>query len=97
MGGRRRACRAIAVNVGSADKVPEAGISRGEPMKWQPIETAPKDGHRSIILVWDGKDILTAYAYTNNRGETYWWDGYSQCMEIDPPPTHWMPLPEPPA
>lgn len=59
---------------------------------WQPIETAPKDGAR--ILGTDGHSVEVIY---NARG-TGW---FNQSAEISMwrvfPPTHWMPLPEPPS
>jgi hypothetical protein len=66
--------------------------------KWQPIETAPKDGMR--VLFYTPGDDETGYlpsmqvSYIDKGGElpTYdvdqWHDGLR--------PTHWMPLPEPP-
>lgn len=73
-------------------------------MKWQPIETAPKDGSRIMLGnkfgVWmaDWRSVYQsgyrpdnpwASAMLNHdhikyRPAAYW------------PPTHWMPLPEPP-
>lgn len=57
---------------------------------WQPIETAPKDPDRFLLLwVEDGYPVLGEWAgFCRKR----WIDnaGYS----IDP--THWMTLPEPP-
>lgn len=62
-------------------------------MKWEPIETAPRDG--TWILGWrksnvfiDGVQTVMAF----DDVEDHWVDG---CFEVDPP-THWMPLPEPP-
>lgn len=60
-----------------------------------PIETAPKDG--STILVFDGLDITTVYW---KSGWDQWWlvsagGGAEDCELYGP--THWMPLPEPPA
>jgi hypothetical protein len=57
--------------------------------KWQPIETAPRDGN-SVLVVHRGNDLKIAY----NGGANGWRTipGAWQIM-----PTHWMPLPEPPA
>ena len=64
--------------------------------KWQPIETAPKDG--STILVW----------FVPHGALSVFWEDDIWCIsnqKCDPLPvrgyrtgedTHWMPLPEPP-
>lgn len=55
---------------------------------WQPIETAPKDS--TEILAWDGDEI-----------KIVWWGGLNGWLFSDDwirvYPTHWQPLPEPPA
>lgn len=67
---------------------------------WQPIETAPKDG--TPVLGWDGDCMTTVQ---------WWWpsigtpaDGYWDLVcagmyasDGEWAPTHWMPLPPPPA
>jgi len=74
-------------------------------MEWQPIETAPKDGTRILLVcaphvpavgAWceDRKcwDYLEAGDFAN---EGAWQDHlYASC---DWPVTHWMHLPPPPA
>lgn len=63
---------------------------------WQPIETAPKDGARGLLLAkageWVGEGYWSDYDDTwrevNNHGTDAW--GHP----LDP--THWMHLPEPP-
>ena len=58
---------------------------------WQPIKTAPKDG--STIIIYHPR-IECVY--------TTWWDERVRMWSgveygsIDPGPSHWMPLPEPP-
>jgi hypothetical protein len=52
--------------------------------RWQPIETAPKDG--TDILVWEGGSVGTVW-FSQVFGE--WLGPY-------PDFTHWMPLPDPP-
>ena len=70
---------------------------------WQPIETAPQDGTWVLLLcinpyhiekpiyrvarwqVWDHARVKKAWRIEGNS--TYDWDS---------PPTHWMPLLEPP-
>lgn len=73
-------------------------------MEWQPIETAPKDESR-ILLIRIGFQVCIGY----------WLTKYSKWATTDPEdypdvetweaeelgsryhPTHWMPLPEPPS
>jgi len=71
---------------------------------WQPIETAPKDGRD--MLLWNGEcQCVGAWAtesdrYGNVTPQT--WHSVGPTVygpddaTIDPPPTHWMPLPAPP-
>ena len=72
--------------------------------KWQPIETAPKDGTR--ILVTGGtfrrededekRPAWTAIVWWDSD-QRVWWGGYlAQDVGVWYEPTHWMPLPEPP-
>jgi len=55
---------------------------------WQPIESAPKD-ETNLILLWNGEKVT---------GGAPWGSGWADWMHdwIEPPPTHWMPLPPPP-
>ena len=57
---------------------------------WQPIATAPKDKIRILVYEKHYSDISIAYWAS---------EGYWLCLvegqKIEP--THWMPLPEPPA
>ena len=62
---------------------------------WQPIETAPKDGTQ--VLLACGSDYVDAGHYWRNANkrnprERWMWNGWP-IFE----PTHWQPLPEPPA
>ena len=56
--------------------------------KWQPIETAPKDGTK--IIVFESGQIMQV-AWGGVFGDT--WQGFSFFVEY---PTHWQPLPTPP-
>jgi hypothetical protein len=51
--------------------------------EWRPIATAPKEQY---VLIWDGKLIEIAFSAERDGN----WD-------TPLPPTHWMPLPDPPA
>src|SRR5687767_272462 len=64
--------------------------------KWQPIETAPKDG-KEILIGWFG--------YFEPSMHVAFWHGRLSCWcqthqafttDKNWQPTHWMPLPEPP-
>ena len=61
--------------------------------EWQPIETAPRDNEK-IILIWDADDKFIYQGHLLEDDEISIWvtlEGFA----IDKP-THWMPLPEPP-
>lgn len=70
--------------------------------KWQPIETAPKDG--SNILLYSPDGIYEAsWSLRYPPAKDGFWrpldlpsHGCGCCGEPDDEPTHWMPLPEPP-
>lgn len=65
---------------------------------WQPIDTAPKDGTR-ILCFWDGGCVITKW---DERLRFAGWQ-MPPMMTVRAAdrsawfPTHWMPLPEPPA
>ena len=56
---------------------------------WQPIETAPSDGSRILVVGgrWEWPEIALA------DGE--WWLQRARAGSIVGP-THWMPIPTPP-
>ena len=63
--------------------------------EWQPISTAPKEAGRTIIVGRGGGKLRERYSAT-----AHWYD---ELRRFEPewgafrlPPTHWMPLPEPP-
>ena len=69
-------------------------------MKWEPIDTAPKDG--TVILVYrEDAGIFTAHHVSPASivgGCDYsesWFTTDGEDL-TDDMPTHWMPLPEPP-
>lgn len=64
---------------------------------WQDISTAPKD--ERIILANEKTEEVSQGYWDNEReeegGQCWRFDGpYNE--RFTPPPTHWMPLPEPP-
>ena len=63
---------------------------------WLPIESAPKDGTR-VLLVWGGVTVVGFYL--DNSKTTHPWQGW-RVPSMEPTPrglvTHWMPLPSPP-
>ena len=62
-------------------------------MNWQPIETAPKD---ATILIGDVGGVHAGYWWETTTG----FSGWALCDQAPQEqfnPTHWMPLPEPPA
>ena len=64
---------------------------RGLEGQWRPIETAPKDGTRVLLLRsheegFDSKRIGVGYW----KNETWW------STRPGMPPSHWLPLPAPP-
>lgn len=74
------------------------------PTNWQPIETAPRDGTR-VLLFRHGPNNQIVCGWWNTdcyakRPRSYWSHDFERiCGTIDArqnPPTHWMPLPEPP-
>lgn len=74
---------------------------------WQSIETAPRDGTQVLLcraVDVDGKPIRDE-AWGIFIQVAAWWEGDGwivYCSQIQEPrlhfePTHWMPLPDPPA
>lgn len=65
-------------------------------MKWQPIETAPKD---TAILIYASAYYVAHFNTTNDKWWTYS-DGTKtageRLLNSWSGPTHWMPLPDAP-
>ena len=59
--------------------------------KWQPIETAPKNGNHILLYRYDIKFV--GYYGGANVG---WRINAPDLPCMWPEPTHWMPLPKPP-
>ena len=65
-------------------------------MKWQPIESAPKDGPPVLIATADG---FVGEARYHEDEDGWWWANTHPTDATDGSaerPTHWMPLPDPP-
>jgi len=60
--------------------------------KWQPIETAPKDGSGIISFEKCGDKGLIGLVSFNKGGDNQWRDGEGCLHE----PTHWRPFPRGP-
>ena len=64
---------------------------------WQPIETAPKDGTRILAYGLERKRYwivdVVRWHQPGNPVHDGFWIGTHYTIK----PTHWMPLPEPPA
>lgn len=75
---------------GAADAI--QSLSALHRQEWQPIETAPRD---KWILVWrPASNVRDASWVCLPPSPGYWTEGRGG--PLDPPPTHWMPLPAPP-
>ena len=70
-------------------------------MKWQPIETAPKDGTPILLSVWEMGPDMSSAAWRNGFWDMRHLDDGDfdewECLEREfGSPTHWMPLLAPP-
>ena len=77
-------------------------------MKWQPIDTAPKDGTHILIIIpyteeWRKPTVAIARWYNDSynrkyrKPRPYWqWDEMRVGSQRELQPTRWMPLPEVP-
>lgn len=70
-------------------------------MQWEPISTAPRDG--AVILLFRKREV-TAGLWVGDQDEYPWQvvdadvaDGWNGWRDDVGGPTHWMPLPPPPA
>lgn len=64
--------------------------------RWQPIETAPRDGALLLLACsnWPHSEVLGKPVPIKVGG---YWDGRWNVFGASWEPTHWMPLPAPPA
>ena len=61
---------------------------------WLPIETAPTDGTKVLCYTNDGYKFPLVSQCLFDDG---WWPDVWESPEAPLKPTHWMPLPAPPA
>ena len=64
--------------------------------RWQPIETAPKDGTR-VLLYWHGIVKLGWFGPASRIDRGACWRTNTTEGGPSATPSHWMPLPHPPA
>ena len=74
--------------------------------RWRKIRTAPDAFGKPLLLAAPGLTIgawIVGEGYLNENDGCWWWanegpgDYHAQSLEsAGTPPTHWMPMPEPP-
>lgn len=80
-------------------RVAELEAELAKVREWQPIDTAPKDGKWIALWSQDG-GVSVGYWGPTYFDSDYAWVRYhhrSDSEEVRPVPTHWRPLPQPPA
>ena len=66
--------------------------------EWQPIDTAPKDGTPFIgAIQWDADEWEILRMVWSESTANFIDATYAPFAESQEQPTHWMPLPAPPA
>jgi len=71
-------------------------------MKWQPINTAPRD-RTHVLLFTPNDEPQVVVGYFESYGGDGWWTYSDLALQeiseeiVEGGPTHWMPLPLPPA
>lgn len=65
---------------------------------WRPIETCPKDISVLVFVPGAAQGMSFEIAHcSSDDPDGYWHATTYDGGPIDIPPTHWMPLPEPPS
>ena len=82
-----------AAGIGTLDTRTHAAVPRGL-AGWMPIETAPRDGQRVFVYWphWYSTPIIASCL-----GDYETWLSEMVLTGDGPGPTHWFPLPDPPA
>jgi hypothetical protein len=94
-------CFCIASSAVPYKEVLESAIGRSGILalaspQWQPIETAPKDG--APVDVWSGEYRVADAFFEGGKWLVFRvMKGRVPTYNVIEPPTHWMPLPAPPA
>lgn len=94
--------RARAVPAPGSQATPSAAVPASSPAgadssRWQPIETAPRDGTQILVGVWvagyfkGSESRWSCWTIGQHGSGDFGCDG-----EWGDEPTHWMPLPPPP-
>ncbi len=63
--------------------------------EWMPIETAPREGTRILLVSNGGAVWMGHWEGVVGRHAINGWTRYN-CVDIGWNPDHWMPLPSPP-
>ncbi len=85
----------------AAHKLSRDDSGDAEVLRWQPIETAPKDSSTVLLYSPDAAETRSIFlgfwvAFAAEPGGGSWWETEDSHFCIDADPSHWMPLPEPP-
>ncbi|MGX5719876.1 hypothetical protein [Shinella zoogloeoides] len=83
---------------GSIENIAKVLIAFSKRDQWQPIETAPKDGTRILLVGGVFHDIPFAgyWNFSPYAPDRPWTTVVGRLTLYEHCPTHWMPLPSPP-
>jgi len=81
-----------------ADRITDAAIAAYEAAQWRTIDSAPKDG--TPILAYESGEppcvVVATYRVNGGRTHLVWMSCCYEMADLQVP-THWRPLPPPPA
>lgn len=99
-----KALKKISAIFATERKVKVKGVRperRGVMGDWQPIETCPKDGTEILVCVTyslgGNPPEWETGMWVDSISDEYPWPIYERRIDLFGYPTHWMPLPLPPA